>query len=197
MLIHGRNGALALVVTALALIAPSAASAHDLVVYKAEKHVTLVADEKTETVSCDANDHALDGMWRIDHADQDDYVAPLDLIKGAVDVLQAAPTGDSEYSFSFVKNAIGNVQLKMWVTCLKDTTQGGSHHHDFSTALSAFHTSAATPVGGAGATVTSASCPNKTLLVSPGFTTSNVSNTNNIPTDSDPEPGMNRLVESN
>jgi hypothetical protein len=204
MLIHGRNGALALVVTALALIAPATASAgHDLVIYKAEKHVTLVADEKSETVSCDSGDHALDGMWRIDHADQDEYVAPLDLIKGAVDVLQAAPTSDDTYTFSFVKNAIGNVQLKIWVTCLKDQTQGGSHNHDFSTAFSAYSTSSvpASPFSvGPGATVSATgSCTGKTVLVSPGFTTTIPAggNTNNNPPDSDPEPGMNRLLESN
>src|SRR4051794_34717246 len=114
MHIHGRTGALAAAAfAALAILAPgSALASHDLSIYKAEAHLDLVADEGSTTVSCMPGDHALDGMWRVDHADQDDYVAPRDLIAGAVDVLAAYPTDDRTYTFSFDKNAIGRVQVK-------------------------------------------------------------------------------------
>ena len=81
-------------------LGPSTAIAgHDLVMYKAEIQVDLVSDKQDHTVSCDVGDHVLDGMWRVDHADQDDYVAELPLIAGAVDVLQAYPSSDRTYTF--------------------------------------------------------------------------------------------------
>lgn len=215
MLIHGRNGAFAvLAVTAMALFAPGVASAHhDLVIYKAEAHVDLESDEKTVSVSCDAGDHALDGMWRIDHADQDDYIDDLDNIIGAVDVLKATPTSDSTYSFAFVKNAIGRAQVKIFVTCLKSKTQGGSHQHTFITGgapnvgsffrsdgvTPGFETSAPATVTGTGGLVKSsfsaAACPANFLLVSPGFESSNYRDAAAVLTD--PSPGMMRIYESN
>lgn len=211
---HGRHGAFATaVVMALALLIPSLASAHhDLVIYKAEAHVDLESDEKTVSVSCDPGDHALDGMWRIDHADQDDYVPYLELITSAVDVLKATPTSDSTYSFSFVKNAIGRAQVKIFVTCLKGQTQGGSHQHSFVTGAqpngSFFNTNATTPgfqtqttpvVGGAGLLKTTIStpapCPSRYVLVSPGFEALNLQDT--LPAPADPLMGMMRIFESN
>jgi hypothetical protein len=233
MLNPRRNGALAaLVVTALALMVPSSALAgHDLVIYKAEAHLDLNADEAATSVSCQPGDHAVDGMWRIDHADQDDYVAPLDLIAGAVDVLEAAPSGpdDSTYSFIFEKNAIGRAQVKVWVTCIADKTVGGSHTHDLSggfvksdgstaaTAPAGYETTSATATGTGdpNTPVTSTiqtgagSCPNGTMLVSPGFKTDpslggptpDVQDDANIATpapgnQADPSPGMDRIFTS-
>ena len=208
MLIHGRNGAFALVVAALALfLTPALASAHhDLVIYKAEQHVDLESDEKEVSVSCNAGDYALDGMWRIDHADQDDYVPALDLITSAVDVLKATPTSDSTYSFKFVKNAIGRAQVKVFVTCLGQKTQGGSHQHAFATAF-VDDAGAALPANtydSANTNVTghptdyvknqaTATCPTGTILVSPGFEAHTLSGAFG----GDSVAGMMRLYESN
>jgi hypothetical protein len=214
MLNPRRNGAFAaVVVTALALLVPSSAFAgHDLGIYKAEAHVDLNADEQTTSVSCNPGDHALDGMWRIDHADQDDYVAPLDLIAGAVDVVSAGPTSDSTYSFVFEKNAIGRAQVKIWVTCLANKTQGGSHQHTLSSGFVNHLGAPATAIGGYDSqtqTVTgtgslvnttfttgAASCPSGTMLVSPGYIVDPATDITDGTNPADASPGMMRLFES-
>lgn len=230
MLNPRRNGALAaLVVSALALMVPgSAFASHDLSIYKAEAHLDLNADEASTSVSCQPGDHAVDGMWRIDHADQDEYVAPLDLIASAVDVIEAAPTGpdDSTYSFIFEKNAIGRAQVKVWVTCIADKTQGGSHTHDLSSGFvrsdttsaavvpANYDTATATATGTGDPNVpvvstittpanavsspynTNAACPAGTMLVSPGFKTDPNTDIKDPVNPTDPSPGMDRLFTS-
>jgi hypothetical protein len=211
---HGRRGAFAIAATlALALLVPGTALAgHDLVIYKQEAHVDLSADELATSVSCNPGDHALDGMWRIDHADQDDYVAPLELISGAVDVLSAYPSSDSTYTFSFVKNAIGRAQVKIFVTCLANKTSGDAHQHTFSSVAAppqlsftkadgltpGFQTSAPTVVtGGAGLLKTVANatpCPTGFRLVSPGFSTANYKD--NLGAGTDPSAGVMRMYRS-
>lgn len=209
MLHHGRHGALATaVVIAFALIAPASALAgHDLVIYKKEAQVDLEADEKTVSVGCETGDHALDGMWRIDHADQDDYLDDLDNVVSAVDVLRATPTSGSTYSFTFVKNAIGRAQAKVFVTCLADKTQGGAHQHAFTPAMTdttgtaGQFNSQVTPVTGTGALLktpiaTNASCPDGARLVSPGFEAKDFTDGAVVPTAADPPAGIMRLYES-
>jgi hypothetical protein len=202
-----RHGALGAGAALLALVAlPSSAFAgHDLKIYKAEAQVDLASDENAFTVKCDPGDHALDGMWRIDHADQDDYIGPNELIRTAVDVVQAAPTADGAYSFTFEKNAIGRAQVKIFVTCLGDKTVGGGHTHSFpappaaNPVFTSFSTTT-TPVTGTGATlpvsVTSSACGPGTFLVSPGFAFSPSGWTDGTnPTDPTGQAG--RLYESN
>jgi len=205
---HGRRGAFAIAATlACALLLPSTALAgHDLVIYKQEAHVDLTADEFSASVSCNPGDHALDGMWRIDHADQDDYVAAIPLITGAVDVTQAEATSDSTYSFTFEKNAIGRAQAKIFVTCLANKTSGDAHQHTFwSSAPPPGSTLAFTKADGSTAgfestslpvidTSTykwsrSGSCPAGFRLVSPGFRADTFST-------GDPNAGQIRLYES-
>jgi hypothetical protein len=218
MLIHGRKGALAAgVVIALALLAPSTALAgHDLVIYKAEAHVDLSSDELVTSVSCNPGDHALDGMWRVDHADQDDYVPDLELISGAIDVIRAEATSDSTYTFQFLKNAIGRAQLKIFVTCLANQTSGSSHQHTFSSSAAipngsfyqqdgttpttpgGFSTQTTNVIGSNSAVVpvvntATASCPTGFVLVSPGFRAQNYSPA----WGGDTIAGMMRLFESN
>jgi hypothetical protein len=189
---HGRKGGWIVGLTlGLCLLAPGSALAeHDLKIYKAEKQVDLTADDKAIDVSCLNGDHVLDGMWRIDHADFDDYKADLDNIRTAADVLEARATSDDTYSFRFVKNAIGRVQLKIFVTCLGGTTVGGAHDHSFATSFvksngttqavtepNFEHASSGTITGTGSATTpvvttvdtTGANCPTNTILVSPGF----------------------------
>lgn len=205
---HGRRGALATVAAlALALLLPSTALAgHDLLIYKQEAHVDLSADEFSTSVSCNPGDHVLDGMWRIDHADQDDYIPGLELISGAVDVIAAYPSSDSTYSFTFEKNAIGRAQVKIFVTCLGMKTSGDAHQHtlngffksDGTTPALASYDSQTTPVvGGAGLvkTVISATpCPSGFRLVSPGFQATNFNDDTATPTD--PTAGVMRMYRS-
>src|SRR5205085_2442763 len=144
------------------------------VIYKAEKQVDLISDEQDTSVSCLPGDHAIDGMWRIDHADQDDFVPFLDLMKTAADVVQANATGpdDSTYSFRFEKNAIGKVLAKIWVTCLQDATSGGLHNHSFASAFDTvtpgtYHTASVIVPPGGFNTVDSSSvaCSGKKFVV--------------------------------
>lgn len=204
---HARHGTLVTVaVIALGLLAPGAAFGHDLGIYKNEAQVDLVSDEQTASVGCDGTDQALDGMWRIDHADQDDDVEPMALISGAADVLAASPSSGSTYSFTFAKNAVGRVQAKIWVLCLKSTTQGGAHTHSLTGAFTqadgstpGFESTTQNDLAGSASVtaplVSSAtgSCPNGTRLVSPGFAASDFRSGGVA---SDPPAGVMRLFES-
>jgi hypothetical protein len=125
----------------------SALAAHDLRLYKVEKQVTIESDGETESVSCvSSDDYALDGMWRIDHVDYDEDELYKDLIV-STDVLQAEndSADKSKYNFAFTKNAIGRVQLKVFITCLENATASDdSHTHGFT--VSAQKTISATNV---------------------------------------------------
>ena len=70
---------LAVVATTLvsAEAAPPVKHKHEVTMYKVEKHLTLsgvgsqaVGDSGTQSLSCDAGDYVLDGMWMVSHVDQ-------------------------------------------------------------------------------------------------------------------------------
>ncbi len=75
---HGRNAALLASLCAIFALSlgSTALAAHDVKIYKNEKHVDITSDYKTADVKCDGTDLAVDGMWRLDHIDQDED-APL------------------------------------------------------------------------------------------------------------------------
>jgi len=115
-------------VAALALAFPAGAfAAHDLKIYKAEKQVDLTSDDTSWDVSCKPGDFAIDGMWRLDHSDLDPDADSLLDLSSAVDVWEAYPSDTDTYHFRFNKNAIGRVQMKIWVTCLGKKTDDGIH----------------------------------------------------------------------
>ena len=94
---HGRTRLLIGVLSlAFAALPASAMAAHDLGIYKVEKHVDLDSDETIVDLSCYANDFALDGMWRIDHADQDEDDTHISFLGRAVDVEWAYPTDGAD-----------------------------------------------------------------------------------------------------
>lgn len=138
MLTHGRKRttkwSLAAAFAALLCLPGQSLAAHDLRLYKVEKQVTIESDGEVESVSCtSSNDYALDGMWRIDHVDYDEDVLFKDLIT-STDVLQAEndSADKSKYNFAFTKNAIGRVQLKVFIVCLENRTASDSGHtHGF------------------------------------------------------------------
>jgi hypothetical protein len=149
MHIHGRNRVLlGALFAAFALLVPANAFAsHDLGIYKVEQQVTLDSDEQTADLSCTPGDYALDGMWRVDHADQDDDDLYLTALGRAVDVPEAYPkqgfgagsNGHNDtYHYLFEKNAIGRVQLKVFLTCIKQKTEAaGSPNHQHSLTVTA------------------------------------------------------------
>jgi hypothetical protein len=179
----------------LALTLPASALAgHDLGIYKAETQVNLTSDEQFATVGCKPGDHALDGMWRIDHADQDDDDRWKTAIARSVDVLEAFPIDGSTYRFQFVKQAIGRAQAKVFVTCLQAQTawdEGHAHKVEILPALTQSHAGLGkteltpdwTAAGG------TAECPAGTWAATPGFRVTS-------PASDLIEPGTGRLYAS-
>lgn len=207
-LVQGRaRVGIGVAIAALALIAPSAAfGAHDLRIYKMEKQVVLDSDEDTDVnLACLGTDRVLDGMWRIDHADLDEDEDAKQTLAEAVDVREAWSDTASRYHFSFVKNAIYRVQLKVFVTCLGEETEGGGanphkHQMTYSPASGAPNTSAAIPAGSVGLQTATASCPSspKQILVAPGFKLTPDADVDVDPDDlTNPPVGLGRLFHSN
>lgn len=138
---HGRTRVLigALLALAFAMVIPTTAMAgHDLGIYKVEKHIDLDSDDFEVTLSCYPGDYAMDGMWRIDHADYDEDDDYITFLGRSVDVEMAYPLDTAidpdsrleSYYFKFNKNAIGRAQLKVFATCLKSKTEVDGHQHD-------------------------------------------------------------------
>lgn len=137
MTIHGRDGALltALCAAFALALSGSALAAHDLKIYKVERQVDLVSDFTTVDLKCDTGDYAVDGMWRIEHGDQDDDDLFPQAIGRAVDVLAAfpkadtgSPAADSIYQFDFYKNVIGRAQAKVYATCVGARSYSADGH---------------------------------------------------------------------
>lgn len=173
MQIHGRTRALiGVLATAFCLVIPASAFAgHDLGIYKVEKHLDLVADETEVDLSCGSGTYALDGMWRIDHADQDDDDIFVTSIGRAVDVREAYPfdgaDADSDYDsyhFFFDKNAIGRAQVKVFATCIKkQTEQSSGHSHNIVVTVKP------TTTTGGGAFSTGNVCPVNEFVAQAGY----------------------------
>jgi hypothetical protein len=156
---HGRNSALliALVAVFAMALSGSAFAAHDLKIYKVEKQVDLNSDDTGVDLSCATGDIATDGMWRIDHADQDpDELGNVSFLAESVDVTEAYPSSIDTYHFRFLKNAIGRAQAKVFLTCLgKKTYAADGHSHNIQT--TPVVTPAWTATGWGGGTVTATS----------------------------------------
>jgi hypothetical protein len=125
----------------MAVVAPGSAfagGAHLLGMYKYEKHIDVEGDGGEYTISCPNNDIAIDGMWRVDNADQDnDYTydtAPsgdsgLDVLNSLEPVAAYADNADdSMFHFEFVALEGGDVQGKLFLTCLPDTATPNNGH---------------------------------------------------------------------
>jgi hypothetical protein len=106
---------------------------HFLKMYKVEQHQDLEGDEYiTVRVQCtDPYDLATDGMWRIDHVDQDEYgnqpLADIDVYAAYSD-----PNDPSTYVFEIFNNSEGRAQMKLFLTCLGWKTEPNSHRHKWS-----------------------------------------------------------------
>jgi hypothetical protein len=180
---------------AMALPSPAqAGKAHLLKLYKVEKHLDLEGQDQTYTVTCPGNDLALDGMWRVDDVEPDpDYYGDdlpggswstsstvldhtdWDLLR-SVRPVKVARSSNSSYAFEFTPASGGDVSMKLWVTCLGDTSETiGSHTVSWQitnpnapggsqviTTNAAFTTPASS-------NVTSGACPVGFIVVQPSF----------------------------
>lgn len=109
-----------------------AGKSHHLKLYKVEDHIDIEGD-LDYTVSCKPGDIATDGMWRIDDVSQDNEFDILGQWKETVAV-KAIGTSVGTYTFRFLPIAGGDVQGKLWVTCLENPAgPGGTHAHSFTT----------------------------------------------------------------
>lgn len=171
-------------------------AAHDLRITKQEEHFTLDSDELTVDIECTSGYRVVDGMWRIDSADQDDDLGYFENYVPAVDVLEAYSNTPTSYRFKFVKNAIGRVQGKVSVTCVGTRTEGDEGHTMAPTFFDGVGTAPriGTPIA-AGSTLLQSStsnngaerCPAKTIVIAPGF----------IITPGSELQGVGRIVKSN
>lgn len=173
--------ALAALIAPLAVVASfsDAAAAspktHHLKTYKVEKQVDLGGEFPDNSAHlhlyCEPGDYALDGMWRVDHVDQAN--PDLGVFGDERDIRVDASYGDdvdvSEWHFRFVNNAQGaNAQLKIFLTCLDNHTEGqnGHGHHIGLSNRFDHHTTMNTVA----ASVTHPSqCAPDELAVAPGF----------------------------
>lgn len=137
MRIHGRTQLLigALAAAFVVAVPGTAFAGHDLGIYKVEQQVDIDSDDKTVELACKGGDYALDGMWRIDHADYDEDDNYATTRGRAVDVSAAYPfdgpasgTRQDSYRFVFNKNTIGRAQAKVFLTCIAGTTEQSDGH---------------------------------------------------------------------
>jgi hypothetical protein len=164
-------GLTGLALSAFTSTALAGGKGHFPVMYKVEKQVDVEGDDTVVSASCDGNDIAIDGMWRVDELNQDNDFGPLD-IRTAIWVRysESDALDPSTWNFDFVNTTAGNGNIHIFLTCLgKKTTQTAGHTHDW--IISAPQT---TPIGpfafGNLANGTATGCTAGTeLAVAPGF----------------------------
>ena len=128
-------------VVALPATASADSKSHNLKMYKVEKHIDLSGDTDYFTMECDdqdpanAGDIVMDGMWRIDHVDQDnDFGTRLDMLN-SIHVLASHANyndaGQSDWTWRFVKDSPGDAQIKVFITCLGKKTEPDGHQHSW------------------------------------------------------------------
>lgn len=170
---------LAPLAVAAGLASPAQAAAprtHHLTTYKVEAHVDLSGEFPDNTLHthlyCRPGDYALDGMWRVDHVDQ---ANPPDTFGDERDVQVDASYGDdgnpAEWHFRFVNNADGDAQLKIFVTCIDNSTQG-QHGHSHPIVLSSRYddnTNLALPSGSSSIAHATECTGANEVAVAPGF----------------------------
>ena len=174
--------ALVVLLAAFACLPASAqaAGSHQLGLYKVDRHIDVAGEGEVHEVSCKNGDIALDGMWRIDNVDQDlDYEphptpgfgttgkAEWDILESVLpERLEAAAPDTFEVEFFAVGG--GDIQGKLFVTCLPDPTpkaQGHAHGWTVGPLIAGAPVAAALPETAAA----SASCPAGQLPIAPGF----------------------------
>lgn len=160
---------LAVLATVLAAAPAHAASSHLLDLYKVETHVDLQGEDGFYDIACNGTDIAINGMWRIDAVDQDNEFSRLTLLSSVYPV-SAYPLDDSSYRFQFTPTLGGDVQVKLWLTCLGRKTAPDTHQHTWS-----LSTQQATVTQSSFANVVDVvpptTCPPDAIAVQPGWQT--------------------------
>jgi hypothetical protein len=174
---------------AAALVGPSSALAggsHLLGMYKVEKHIDIEGEDGTYTISCNPGDIAVDGMWRLDNYDQDNDYAYEALhstpawydVQLALEPTSAYSSAIDTYTFEFVPLAGGDVQGKLFLTCLPlnvVTYNGHTHAWVVASATRVDQTPdplvgpASWPNGVSGDANQTTACPSTSLAIAPGF----------------------------
>ena len=162
----------------MALIAPAAVVAtlsgpasadadgkhrHDLDTYKREAWVEILGGQSVhQHLSCDANDIALDGMWKVDAHDGDDRE-----VKATRSHRDATI---NMWHFELTNAAAGRAQVKLFVTCL-DKTTGERDDHVHALGLPVWTPAATTEtISAVGEVKTlTATCSGTDIPVAPGF----------------------------
>ena len=178
------GAAVAALLAPLALVASFATPAsaapgkpHEVYMYKVEKHVDLSGEfpdqNMHEHVYCDPGDIALDGMWRVDHVDQEN--PQLGVYGDERDVYFSASYADphdhGEWHFRATNFADGDAQLKLFVTCIRgQVEQAYGHRHPVQvTTLDWEHHNGLAPGAGHHDWGFSGQCAPGTYAVAPGF----------------------------
>jgi choice-of-anchor A domain-containing protein/uncharacterized repeat protein (TIGR01451 family) len=152
---------------------PHPSANHWITPYKVETQVDLNAGEqKTVTLDCGPGGILSDGMFRVDHVDQD-----TGSISGSVQVLSSQSIGVGSWKGVIRNNATGRAQAKAFIVCLPAATDpadsrngsGNTHQHGLSADATLVTTTASYPVGHTSTTLT---CPAATIPVAPGFSQS-------------------------
>lgn len=128
--------ALALPATAVAAGTNSSAQKHELRMYKVERFVAVDAVDYNDQVdlSCNGDDIAVDGMWRIEEVHYNPQIHEFAFNRYAdVSVFRSFSTGDGDWRFGVRNDTEEVAQVKLWVTCLGRSTEGAEegHRHDF------------------------------------------------------------------
>lgn len=126
---RARVTVLAVLALAFAAAPAHAGGSHLLKLYKVEQHIDLEGEDGFYDLSCNGTDIAVDGMYRIDQVDQDNDFTRIELLRGVWQTA-AYPTSDSSYRFQFTPTLGGDVQVKLWLTCLgrlSEPAQGHQH----------------------------------------------------------------------
>lgn len=135
-----------------------------------EAQVDLEAGEqKSVTLSCPAGGILSDGMFRLDHVDQD-----TGSISDDVRVLSSQSIGIGSWKGVIRNDATGRAQAKAFIVCLPAMTDpadsqngsGNTHQHALSADPTPVTTTATYASGQTSATLT---CPTGTIPVAPGF----------------------------
>jgi hypothetical protein len=173
-----------LILTGLAALASFAFAAsasadvstqHFLTMYKVEQHVDLQGEFPNQAFHehnfCNAGDYAVDGMWRIDHVDQANPQTGDfgDASSVQIDASYGDDVNPAKWHFRGFNNATGRAQLKLFTTCLGNTTTNVAGHSHNITLSNRFDDPHPALPNGPNEFDHANTCPAGQIPVAPGF----------------------------
>lgn len=146
-----------------------AGGSHLLKLYKVEQHIDLEGEDGFYDLSCNGTDIAVDGMYRIDQVDQDNEFTRMELLR-SVWQTGVYPTSDSTYRFMFTPTLGGDVQVKLWLTCLGRLSEPAKgHQHTWSLTGQNLDSNSGLAAGSHALTHGVAACAATEIAVQPGW----------------------------